>query len=144
MGEIRNFQVNKDGSVTMNEPSKNSESTIIDILRIEHAKGGIFSSLHMKKRALKYAKRNDVVNPDIVVEKLILKHYPYSFKNIILTQRLITVILVFIILFWTIIGAIIPILIGWRICKEISKNNQLEETFTNASPMEEIGSKEKA
>lgn len=95
MGEIRNFQVNKDGSVTMNEPSKNSESTIIDILRIEHAKGGVFSSLRMKKRAIKYAETTGIPNSNLVVEKIILERYPNSFKNISLAQKLKFLLIIF-------------------------------------------------
>lgn len=83
MGELTNFTVNDDGSVTVvNEPARprgtnRYEANILDIFRIEKAKGGPFASRRMKKRALKYAKEADV--PEHIVEKLMLDNYPNEF-----------------------------------------------------------------
>lgn len=145
MSEIRNFQVNKDGSITMSEPSIDSESTIIDILKIERAKGGIFSSLRMKRRAIKYAKANGLPNPDLVVERLILEHYPACFKNISLAQWVIWLSLALTFLLcgmflWfiakpaeapsqsliSIICVVVTVLLIRRINGQIAKNKQLE------------------
>lgn len=83
MGELTNFTVNDDGSVTVANGStgpkgtNKQEANILDIFRIEKAKGGLFASRRMKKRALKYAKQANV--PEHIVEKLMLDNYPNEF-----------------------------------------------------------------
>lgn len=79
MGEMTNFLVNDDGSVTVGNKTSNDESNILDIFRIEKAKGGPFASRRMKKRARKYARQANV--PEHVVEKLMLDSYPNEFAN---------------------------------------------------------------
>lgn len=79
MGEMTNFLVNDDGSVTVGDKPSKDEVNILDIFRIEKAKGGPFASRRMKKRALKYAKQANV--PEHVVEKLMLDNYPNEFAN---------------------------------------------------------------
>ncbi len=91
MGEITNFKVNDDGSVTIagKTPSLNpQEQNILDIFRIEKAKGGAYASRRMKKRALKYGKEAGI--PKYEVEKLMLDQYPADFANYPRTSRLIT------------------------------------------------------
>lgn len=77
MGDITNFKVNDDGSVTVGNPLTREESNILDIFKIEKAKGGLFASHRMKKRALEYAKSVGI--PNFTVEKLFLENYSEDF-----------------------------------------------------------------
>ena len=79
MGELKNFHINNDGSVTVESKLTEQEQKILDILRIEKAKGGIFASRRMKKRALRYAESANLPTPKMLVEKLMLDHYPKYF-----------------------------------------------------------------
>lgn len=79
MGELNNFHINDDGSVTVEQQLTEHEQNILDILRIEKAKGGVFASRRMKKRALKYARKAYLPTPKMLVEKLMLDHYPKHF-----------------------------------------------------------------
>lgn len=76
---MTNFKINDDGSITVAEQQSREENIILDILRIEHAKGGVFAPRRMKKRAIKYA-RSAGVSP-VTVEKLMLDNYPDAFAN---------------------------------------------------------------
>lgn len=108
MDDLTKFKVNDDGSVTVaNEPNKD-EANILDIFRIEKAKGGPFASRRMKLRALKYAKRANI--PKLIVEKLMLSNHPDDFANYQRTSRLI-VWLYLIVLFLG--GAVI---FAWATC----------------------------
>lgn len=73
MGELTNFTVNDDGSVTVGNQLTPEESNILVILKMEKAKGGTFASLRMKKRALEYAESVGI--PDFTVEKLFFENY---------------------------------------------------------------------
>lgn len=79
MGENTNFRINSDGSVSVNSQPSSLEADILDIFRVEKAKGGIFCSRRMKKRAMKYAKTAGI--PVHSVEKLMLDNYPNDFSN---------------------------------------------------------------
>jgi len=87
MGKLTNFKVNDDGSVTVANLPNKDEANILDILRIEKAKGGAFASRRMKKRALKYAKQANI--PEYIVEKLMLDNYPNEFACYPKTTKLI-------------------------------------------------------
>lgn len=93
MGDINTFKVNDDGSVTVSAQSYEQEQNIIEILRIEKSKGGVFASRRMKKRAISYAK--SVNFPDFKVDKLMLDKYPEDFASYPKTTSLIL---------WLIIG----------------------------------------
>lgn len=71
-----NFKINSDGSVTMENVADKRIDVILEILEIERAKGGFRAPRRMRNRALEYARAQRVDNPDIVVEKLMLQHYP--------------------------------------------------------------------
>ncbi len=83
MGDTTNFKVNADGSVTAIASGRKNldmdEANILDIFRIEQAKGGTFASRRMKRRAMKYAKQANI--PEYIVEKLMLDSYPNDFAN---------------------------------------------------------------
>ena len=53
--EGRLTKVNNDGSVTFVNQQSFKEKAILDIFRIEVAKGGVFASRQMKKKAIRYA-----------------------------------------------------------------------------------------
>lgn len=89
MDDATNFRVNDDGSVTIAKPSNNHETIILDILRLEKAKGGIFVCCRMRTRALNYAKSANIPNLDIIVEKLMFDNYPNDFTNLAKTRELI-------------------------------------------------------
>lgn len=92
MGDNTAYKVNDDGSVTISEVLSEQEKNIIEILRIEKSKGGIFASRRMKKRAINYAK--SVNYPDFKVDKLMLDNYPNEFSNYPKTTSLIVWLLV--------------------------------------------------
>lgn len=71
-----NFKINSDGSVTMENVADKRIDVILEILEIERAKGGFRAPRRMRNRALEYARAQRVDNSDIVVEKLMLQHYP--------------------------------------------------------------------
>ncbi len=79
MGDIATYKINDDGSVTVSEQLSEHEQNMIEILRIEKSKGGVFASRRMKKRAIKYAK--SINYPDFKVDKLMLDNYPDDFVN---------------------------------------------------------------
>lgn len=79
MGNNTTYKVNEDGSVTVSEQFSEYERNIIEILRVEKSKGGVFASRRMKKHALKYAETVDL--PVFKVEKLMLDSYPVDFAN---------------------------------------------------------------
>lgn len=89
------YKVNDDGSVTMAKQPSEHEQYILDIFRIEKAKGGVFASRRMKKRALKYAKSAGV--PEFVVEKLMMDHHGTDFANYGKTTQMIV---------WAVIAAV--------------------------------------
>lgn len=95
MGSDVTYKVNDDGSVTMAKQPSEQEQYILDIFRIEKAKGGVFASRRMKKRALKYAKSAGV--PEFMVEKLMMDHYGTDFANYGKTTQLIV---------WAVIAAV--------------------------------------
>lgn len=97
MGDITNFKINDDGSVTIDNLHENQENAILDIFRVENAKGGVFASCRMKKRALKYAKSANVPNHDLIVEKLLLESYPGCFRNVQLVFWMIVLFLLFVV-----------------------------------------------
>lgn len=90
MGELNNFHINDDGSVTVEQQLSEQERNILDIFKIEKSKGGIFASRRMKKRALKYAK--SVNYPEFKVDKMMLDSYPDDFANYHKTTKLIVTI----------------------------------------------------
>lgn len=92
MGDNTAYKVNDDGSVTISGVLSEQEKNIIEILRIEKSKGGIFASRRMKKRAINYAK--SVNYPDFKVDKLMLDNYPDEFSNYPKTTSLIVWLLV--------------------------------------------------
>lgn len=77
MGYRTNFKVNDDGSVTVENQLNHNEAAILEIFRVEKAKGGPLASIRMKRQAMKYAKGENV--PGHVVERLMLDHYPKDF-----------------------------------------------------------------
>lgn len=79
MGDNITYQVNDDGSVTVEQQLSEQEKNILDIMKIEKSKGGVFASRRMKKRAIKYAKSVNLPTPKMLVEKLMLDHYPKDF-----------------------------------------------------------------
>ena len=93
MGDNTTYKVNDDGSVTVAAQLTEQEQNIIEILRIEKSKGGVFASRRMKNRAINYAKTFNY--PDFKVDKLMLDNYPDDFANYPRTTSLIV---------WLIIG----------------------------------------
>ncbi|MDE5561677.1 MAG: hypothetical protein K2J00_07775 [Bacteroidaceae bacterium] len=78
------FKINDDGTVTTIGSSSSMtevEKQILDALRVEASKGGVFAPLRMKRRALKYANSYSasVQFPQLVVDRLMLEHYPKFF-----------------------------------------------------------------
>lgn len=67
------------------EPKTKSEdvqqTAILDIFRIEKAKGGVLASRRMKSRAMKYARSAGISEYETVVETLMLDNYPADFEN---------------------------------------------------------------
>ncbi|MCM1449487.1 MAG: hypothetical protein NC082_04040 [Clostridiales bacterium] len=130
MGDITNFTVNDDGSVTVANGSTGSKSTnkheanILDIFRIEKAKGGLFASRRMKKRALKYAKQANV--PEHIVEKLMLDNYPSEFACYPKTTKLISWISI-IVLF--LLGVIILAFPTYDEFERYSRKNEIYKAF---------------
>jgi len=106
MGVETNFKVNNDGSVTVTDYQDENEKAILDILRIENAKGGIFASLRMKRRAKKFAKSQDIPNYEMLVDRLMLDNYPKDFGNYAKARN---------VLIWRIIAIVILLLTGWVI-----------------------------
>lgn len=94
MNSKENYTVNDDGSVTFTGGKDGHAETIADIFRVEFANGGIFAGLRMYNRAVKYAKKAWVTNPQLLVEKLMLEEYPTCFKTVKLARRLMWYIIV--------------------------------------------------
>lgn len=92
MGDNTTYKVNDDGSVTVSAQLSEQEQNIIEILRIEKAKGGVFASRRMKKCAIKYAK--SVNYPEFKVDKLMLDNYPEDFTNNPRTTALIVCLII--------------------------------------------------
>lgn len=63
------------------EPREKLQTAILDIFRIEKAKGGVLASRRMKSRAMKYARTTGVPEYKTVVETLMLDNYPRDFEN---------------------------------------------------------------
>lgn len=63
------------------EPLEKLQTAILDIFRIEKAKGGVLASRRMKSRAMKYARTTGVPEYKTVVETLMLDNYPRDFEN---------------------------------------------------------------
>lgn len=80
MGNQGNFMVNSDGSVTISQELNPDISTILDIFRVEKAKGGPYACCRMKQKAVKYAKAKGLEQADLVVAKLMLANYPAYFE----------------------------------------------------------------
>lgn len=94
MNNKGNYTVNDDGSVTFAGGKDSQTETITDIFCVEFANGGIFAGLRMYNRAVKYAKKAWVTNPQLLVEKLMLEEYPTCFKTVKLARRLMWYIIV--------------------------------------------------
>ncbi len=139
--EGRLTKVNNDGSVTFVNQQSFKEKAILDIFRIEVAKGGVFASRQMKKKAIRYACSVNIPNYEMIVEKLMLDHYPAYFKNFQLLRWLAVLAVAFVVYLlgmWTwlmcyyherdmietltCLGAIPFIYGGWGICRKILKN----------------------
>lgn len=119
MGENNTYTVNDDGSVTVAAQLSEQEQNIIEILRIERSKGGIFASRRMKKRAIKYAQ--SVGYPDFKVDKLMLDNYPDDFANYPRTTHLIIWLSVTVLFF---IGAICFIPLSYDYFGFVSEQNR--------------------
>lgn len=141
MGDTTNFKVNADGSVTTIASGRKNldpnEANILDIFRIEQAKGGVFASRRMKRRAMKYAKQANV--PEYIVEKLMLDNYPNDLANYRRTTWLITWACAFLLF---ICGAIFCTFAVGVVYQFYSRSNERYENFRDRIPDRYHGSLE--
>ena len=125
MGNSSFFKINNDGSVTTATEPDPHVKTILDIFRVEKSKGGVLAARHMKKRALQYAKAAGCQDATLLVERLLLEHYPEEFKNIKLSSRLIG---------WSItavISLLLIILLSLRAIDNINASSSFYQEFYN-------------
>ncbi len=139
MGDTTNFKINADGSVTTIASGRKkldmNEANILDIFRIEQAKGGVFASRRMKRATMKYAKQANI--PEYIVEKLMLDNYPNDFANYRRTTWLITWACAFLLF---ICGAIFFTYAVCEIYPYYSWSNESYENFRDRIPDQYHGS----